>query len=104
MRRVGRVTRRMHPRSATQRIHFQPGVIRQNNFAGRVAAILLGFFTCIRCEGRTVFDDWPQAGKIRDFRDFYSKDSCRARKVAQLTRVRSRNQNAFHANDLLASA
>ncbi len=50
------VTRRIDSRSPAQRIYFQTGIVRQNNFARNVKTVAFRLLARIGLEGQTIFD------------------------------------------------
>ncbi len=96
MRLIRRIPRRMHARRATERVHLKPGVIGDHNLSRHIPAVVFRFLARVVFKRLSVFDNRRQGSEARDAADLNPMRPRRARKVAQLSRIRSSNQNSSH--------
>src|SRR5450432_2102230 len=82
---------------ATQSINFQAGIVSDYHLSRSGAAVFPGLFFGIGLKGRSVLDHRGQRSEIRNRPHFNSVTRRRARKVAQFSWIRSRDQNVLHA-------
>ena len=62
---VGGITGRVDAGSAAQRIHFEAGVVGENDFSWGISAVVFGFLAGIGFEGETVLDGGGNGSEIR---------------------------------------
>src|SRR5581483_4933505 len=95
MRFVGSISGRMHAGSTAESIDFETGIVRQDEFSWRVAAVTLGFFARIRLESFSVFYDRGQGREVGEGSDLNSQGFRGASKVSQLAGIRGSDENSF---------
>jgi hypothetical protein len=94
--RSGCEARRMDARSTLERVNFEPGIIGQDHLARNFTAVSLRLFSRILFESQAIFDHGRQRGEVWNRRDLNAKPRRGAGEVAQLARVRGRDEDVIH--------
>ena len=86
----------MDARSTLERVNFEPGIIGQDHLARNFTAVSLRFFPRILFESQAILNHGRQRGEVWNRRDLNAKRRRSAGEVAQLARVRGRDEDVIH--------